>query len=220
VIGNQCPKCRLIGVGVKDRIGEIIPCMCLPSGKTCKDCKFEEQCLLEGLIEGPETICKAYDERCFAEPGQLSYREKWNQYWDEQDRIAKEKQKREAAELEAKQKRALLAQNTHVYTEEMIIEFSLPYNLRKIYKTLPPGMTEEEAIERTKPKYPLDIFLKEADSPEQAVRAYLDMLCPSWRRDIGQPVPQRVREVLMKYELGNREVSNRIERTECASLAI
>ncbi|QYY44731.1 hypothetical protein [Aneurinibacillus thermoaerophilus] len=203
MIENQCPKCKLIGVGVTDKWGHIIQCNCIPSGKTCKDCKFESMCLLEQVIDGTEKdgLCKIPFERGFAEPGQFSYRELVQMEWDKEAKAAEEKQKREQAELEAKQKRALLAQNTHVYTEQMIIEFILPYNLRKIYKTLPPGMTEEEAIERTKPKYPLDVFLKEADSPEQGARMYLDMLCPSWKRDIGQPVPERTKKILEYYEM-------------------
>lgn len=73
---DLCKVCNVVHGGRNDW-GETIPCHCLPKGKTCKDCKFEQDCLIEQIIEGPETVCKD-SERGFAEEGQLSYRERCN----------------------------------------------------------------------------------------------------------------------------------------------
>lgn len=74
---DLCKVCNVVHGGQNDW-GEIIPCHCLPAGKTCKDCKFEAQCLIEQIIEGPVKVCQEPYERGFAEEGQLSYRERCN----------------------------------------------------------------------------------------------------------------------------------------------
>lgn len=73
---DLCKACNVVH-GDRNRWGEITPCYCLPKGKTCKDCKFEANCLIEQVIEGPEIICRNA-ERGFAEEGQLSYQERCN----------------------------------------------------------------------------------------------------------------------------------------------
>lgn len=129
MIGNQCPVCRVIGVGVYvEKIGEYVPCACLPKGKTCADCKFQSECSAEGLSSESNVFCKAFGTRAFAEEGKLTFWEKYDRHLNEKEEVKQEE----------KQKRALLQQNALVWTEELIIESNIPHQFRKIYMGEPP----------------------------------------------------------------------------------
>lgn len=187
-MARQCPKCKIIGAGVRDNWGYIIPCKCLPSGKTCKDCKFEKQCLLEGIIEGPETVCKEPYERGFAEHGQLSYREFVRMKWEEEAREAEQKRREEIKKTEEKIKTDQMRLAGKIWTEQMLLESILPRHLRKVYTMLPGS---DQPL-----NFVLEQMLEKHNEPLNAAREYMDVFIPGWRNLIGERLPEHLREVV------------------------
>jgi hypothetical protein len=198
--GKQCPKCKIIGINVPTVIGELTQCPCLPAGKTCKDCKFESQCLIEGVIKGPETYCKMFEERGFAEPGQLSYHEKWEKYWAEQKRLQQEKERREYEEILEKRKAHQRALVGHIYTEQMILEGILPHRLRKVYTALPPGKEPDNEV-----GWYFQTYLDKYSDPLEAARAYCNVHMPRWKRLVGERLPEHLKGAFRENELAYLE---------------
>jgi hypothetical protein len=200
VSGKQCPKCKVIGIGVPTAIGELTQCPCLPEGKTCKDCKFESQCLIEGIIKGPETYCKMFEERGFAEPGQLSYHEKWKKHWAEQERLRKEEEKRIAEELRQKKENHQRSLVGNIWTELMILEGILPHRLRKVYTALPSGKEPDNEV-----GWYFQTYLDKYDDPIEAARTYCNVHMSGWKRWVGERLPEHLRGVFRENELAYLE---------------